>query len=494
MDGITGIYGPGDVDLVQKAFLATGALQHRGKTGAGIAVGGSRGIHIVKGVGGIADVLDLDMVSLFQDLSPCAAIGNVGYTKNKVAEKRNAEPVMVRPRKSSPWQVALTCNGRIVGDDELQTELEADYTFETSNKTEVLGALLHRCIAAEGATFAAGRALVDLLHGRGSFALAALVFDGRETRLITLNDDRAFEPFCFGTVDGRFVASSESCSHRRLGGFAEREYLGAEMTIASSTGVETRRLREETPLADVFQAVYFGNVASRYRGEDIFQLRKRLGVALTRLYGRPDADVVIPNPDSGRGVSYGIAEGLGMPVSHGLVKQAQAIRTFQESHVRKRTIEVGLKFAAIDSVLRDKKVVMGDDSIVKGSVSEGGSVWSAYNAGAKRLEFWISYGPMFFPSFKEWRRGRECLDELAVQRAFRGEHPYDKPLAEINLRVAKLIGVDRVCYNTRENIEAVTGPGSFQAMDASYPVAEQHWPDWLKQEVERSAKLGLKFG
>jgi hypothetical protein len=139
-------------------------------------------------------------------------------------------------------------------------------------------------------------------------------------------------------------------------------------------------------------------------------------------------------------------------------------------------------------------VVMGDDSIVKGSVSEGGSVWSAYNAGAKRLEFWISYGPMFFPSFKEWRRGRECLDELAVQRAFRGEHPYDKPLEEINRRVAKLIGVDRVCYNTRENIEAVTGPGSFQAMDASYPVAEAHWPDWLKQEVERSAKLGLKFG
>jgi amidophosphoribosyltransferase len=494
MDGITGIYGPGDGELVQKAFLATGALQHRGKTGAGIAVGSDRGIHVVKGVGGIADVLDLDMVHLFQDLAPCAAIGNVGYTKNKVAEKRNAEPVMVKPKGSSPWQVAITCNGRIVGDDELQAELEEEYAFETSNKAEVLGALLHRCIAREGATFEAGRALVDLLHGRGSFALVALVFDGRETRLVTLNDDRAFEPFCFGIVDGRFVASSESCSHRRLGGFAEREYRGAEMTIASSKGIETRRLREETPLPDVFQAIYFGNVASQYGGEDIFELRKRLGVALTRQYGRTEADVVIANPDSGRGVSYGIAEGLGMPISHGLVKQAQAIRTFQESQVRRRTLQVGLKFAAIDSVLRDKKVVMGDDSIVKGSVSEGGSVWSVYNAGAKRLELWISYGPMFFPSFKEWRRGRECLDELAVQRAFRGEHPYDKPLEEINRRVAKLIGVDRVCYNTRENVEAVTGPGSFQAMDASYPVAEQHWPDWLKQEVERSAKLGLRFG
>ncbi len=494
MDGITGIYGPGDGELVQKSFLATGALQHRGKTGAGIAVGTDRGIHLVKGVGGIADVVDHEMIHLFQDLGPCAAIGNVGYTKNKIAEKRNAEPVMVKPKGSSRWQVALTFNGRIVGEGELQAELEGDYSFETANTTEVLGALLHRCIAREGATFEAGRALVDLLHGRGSFALVALVYDGRETRLVTLNDDRAFEPFCFGAVEGNFVASSESCSHRRLGGFAEREYRGAEMTIASSAGVETRRLREETPLCDVFQAIYFGNVASMYQGQEIFELRKRLGHALIRLYGRPDADVVIPNPDSGRGVAYGIAEGLGVSPSHGLVKQSQAIRTFQESQVRRRTIEVGLKFAAVDSVLRDRRVVMGDDSIVKGSVSEGGSVWSVYNAGAKRLEFWISYGPMFFPSFKEWRRGRECLDELAVQRAFRGEHPYDKPLEAINRRVASLIGVDRVCYNTRENVEAVTGPGSFQAMDASYPVAEEHWPDWLKEEVERSAKLGLRFG
>jgi amidophosphoribosyltransferase len=493
MDGITGIFSPDGRDLMPKALLATGSLQHRGKSGAGIAIGTDRGIFTVKGVGGIADVVDPDMVHLFGNLSPYAAIGNVGYTKNKIAEKRNAEPLTVRPRGASPWQVSVTINGRIVDEDALQAGLEADYHFESANKAEAVGALLHRCIGRAGLTFEAGRLLVDHLHGRGTFALAALVFDGRRTSLVTLNDTRGFEPFCFGTVDGTFVASSESCSHRRLGGFAEREYLGAEMTIASASGVETRRLREEPPLPDVFQGIYFGNVASHYQGQEMFLLRKRLGVALSQLYGRPEVDVVIPNPDSGRGVSYGIAEGLGMPISHGLVKQAQAIRTFQESQVRRRTVEVGLKFAAVDSVLRGKRVVMGDDSIVKGSVSEGGSVWSVYNAGAARLEFWISYGPMFFPSFKEWRRGRECLDELAVQRAFRGEHPYDKPLAEINAKVARLIGVDRVCYNTRENVEAVTGPGSFQAMDASYPVAEALWPDWLKTEVERSFKLGLKF-
>ena len=349
------------------------------------------------------------------------------------------------------------------------------------------------CITKAGITFEAGRLLVDALHGRGTFALTALVHDGRNIYLLTLNDTRAFEPFCFGMVDGIFLASSESISHRRLGGFMEREYTGAEMTICSPTGLETQRLREETSMPDVFQGVYFGNVASLYQDKEIFVLRKELGHKLAELYGDPGVDIVTPNPDSGRGVSYGIAEGLGIPISHGLVKQAQAIRTFQESQIRRRTVEVGLKFAGVDSVLKGKKVVMGDDSIVKGSVSEGGSVWTVYNSGATRVEFWISYGPMFFPSFKEWRRGRECLDDLAVQRAFKGEHPYDKPLDEINRRVAEMAGLDRVCYNTRENIEEVAGPGSYQAMDASYPISEKYWPGWLKEEVDKYHKLSLDF-
>jgi glutamine phosphoribosylpyrophosphate amidotransferase len=127
---------------------------------------------------------------------------------------------------------------------------------------------------------------------------------------------------------------------------------------------------------------------------------------------------------------------------------------------------------------------MGDDSIVRGSVSEGGSVWVVYNAGATYIEMWVSYGPMFFPSFKEWYRGKECLNELAVQRAFTGANPYDKSLEEINHAVAKLIGVDEVKYHDRPGIERVTGSGSFQALDASYPIDEEYWPDWLRREVE----------
>ena len=426
MDGIVGIYGPGDQELVVKTFLATGACQHRGKASTGLAVGNRKGIYIHKGLGRIAEVIDEDIIRTFQDLEPAAAIGNIGYTKRKIAEKTNVEPIEIRPRGGSDYRVVLTVDGYLIKDDDLKAELEADYSLRTNNKTEIIGALLHRYLTQEGVTFEAGERLIDKLHGRATFALTALVHDGKDIHLIALNDARAFEPFCHATIDGTFIASSESCSHRRLNGYTEKEYDGAEMTICSSGGIETRRLREEPMMPDIFQGVYFGNVASLFRGKEIFQIRRGLGLELTDHYRDSRADVVIPNPESGWGVTVGIAEGLRKQLFPALIKLPQAVRTFQEGERNTRSKEVGLKFGGIDSLLRGKNVAMGDDSIVRGSVSEGGSVWVVYNAGARFIEFWISYGPMFFPSFKEWDRGVDCLHELAVQRAFKNYNPYDK--------------------------------------------------------------------
>jgi len=488
MDGIVGIYGAGDKDLVNKAFLATGACQHRGKASTGLAIANGKGIYIYKGLGRIAEVIDPNIMRIFNDLDPVAAIGNIGYTKRKVAEKINVEPIEIRPKSHSKYQVVLTVDGYLIKEDDLKAELESDYSFQTDNKTEVIGALLHKFISQEGIAFGAGDKLLDRLRGRATFALTALVYDGKETHLIVLNDEKAFEPFCFATIDGTFIASSESCSHRRLGGDIEREYDGAEMTICSSRGPETKRLRNEPMMPDIFQGAYFGNVASVFRGKEIFQIRRELGLALVDYYKTSRADIVIPNPESGWGVTVGIAEGLNKPLFPALIKLPQAVRTFQEGTRTTRTQEVGLKFGGIDSLLKDRNIAMGDDSIVRGSVSEGGSVWVVYNAGAKFIEFWISYGPMHFPSFKEWHRGPECLHELAVQRAFKDDNPYDKTLDDINKAVAKLVGVDEVKYNLKENIEKVSGKGSLQALDASYPIDEAFWPDWLKREFDKFSR------
>lgn len=485
MDGIVGTFGLDEKDLVSKTFLATGACQHRGKASTGIAIANSRGIYIHKGLGRIADIIDHNFIRTFEDLGPTAAIGNIGYTKRRIAEKINSEPVEIRPRNDSNLQMAVTMDGYLIKEDDLREELFRDYTLLTDNKTEIVGALLHKYFSEEGICFSAGARLMDKLHGRATFALTALVHDGRDAYLIVLNDAKAFEPLCSATIDGLFIASSESCSHRRLHGFIEKEYDGGEMTICSPRGIETRRLREEVMMPDIFQGVYYGNVASTFRGKEIFQLRRELGLELIEQYPDSTADVVIPNPESGWGVTVGIAEGLGKPLYPALIKLPQAVRTFQEGTRKTRALEVGLKFGGIDSLLRDKCVAMGDDSIVRGSVSQGGSVWVVYNAGARRIEFWISYGPMFFPSFKEWHRGEESLRELAVQRAFTGGNPYEKSLEEINRAVAQLVGVDEVRYNTRERIRKVAGEGSFQALDATYPIDEAFWPDWLKTEVEK---------
>jgi len=484
MDGIVGIYNLGDPELVTKAFFATGACQHRGKASTGLAVANGRGIHIHKGLGRIAEVIDYHTVRTFQHLDPVAAIANIGYTKRRVPEKINAEPIEIRPKGRSPLTLVLTMDGYLIKEDDIKAELESDYRFETNNKTEIVGALLHKYLSQEGVGFEAGRRLVDRLAGRGTFAVTVLVHDGKETYLLALNDDKAFEPLCHATIDGAFVVCSESCSHRRLGGTTTREYDGAEMTICSSRGIESRRLVDGEMMPDIFQAVYYGNVASLFRGKEIFQVRRELGLELTRRYASSRADVVIPNPESGWGVTVGIAEGLKKNLYPALIKLPQAVRTFQEGVRMARSQEVGLKFGAVDSLLKGKNIAMGDDSIVRGTVSEGGSVWVAYNAGARYLEFWVSYGPMFFPSFKEWHRGVECLQELAVQRAFKGNNPYDKGLDEINRAVAQLIHVDEVRYNVIDGVRKVTGGGSFQAMDASYPIAEAFWPDWLKKEVE----------
>ncbi len=522
MDGVAGIFSLDDNELVQNIFLATGALQHRGKTCAGIAIGNGKGLYEHKGLGRMGNIIDEDLIRTYQDLSPVAAIGNVGYTKNKYPAAINAEPIEIHPRRHSQYQILLTLDGYLIKEDDLQAELNPDYYFETRNKTEVIGALLHKYIEEEGISFNAGKKLIDKLHGRTTLAMVALVYDvnKKETSMLSLNDDRAFEPFCYSTIGDTFVVSSESCSPRRLGGFIDREFDGAEMAICSSNGIEIKRLRYETLLPDIFQGVYFGHVASLFRGKENFQIRRELGWTLVDYYGLSDVDIVIPNPDSGWGVTMGVFEATKakleelafdysqlsegiikikdaeayerynslVTVYPALVKQAQAVRTFQEGEQRRRTVEVGLKFGGIDSLLKDKKVWDGDDSIVKGSVSEGGSVWTVKNSGAKEHGWLVSYGPMVFPSFKEWNRGEDCVSELAVQRAFKGDNPYNKSLEEINKAVAELIKLDWVRYNTQGRIEKITGPGSFQALDASYPISEEFRPDFINKEIEKYHK------
>lgn len=521
MDGVTGIYSPGDKELIQKIALATGALQGRGRYSSGIAVAHANGIDLHSDIGVIGDVLEPELLATYRHLQPVAAIGNVGYPKGKHPSKADAEPLRIRPKKPG-LEVVVTMDGSFIHLDEIRTELEADYYFRTHSPTEVIGAMLHRSISTKGITEDAGREFSAKLSGRGTFAMTALVHSDGKNYLIAINDSKAFEPFCYGAINGSstLVASSESCSHRRLGGHISGEFNGAQMIIASENGSEIFTLANEVMMPDVFQAVYFGYPASLFRGKEISLVREALGISLVQRYGVPMDDklIVIPNPDSGWGVTMGMVKAMSSAlwesafdysreaegiltiknrkayellrnrlstVQPALIKNPASVRTFQEGGNREvQLLLTGFKFGTIDRLVDGADVNMGDDSIVKGTVGEGGSIWSLHNSNAASIRFWVSYGPMFFPSFKEWYKGRECLEALAVQRAFKGDNPYDKTLEQINAAVARLVHVDEVRYNAPKDVMAATGQGSAMAMDASYPIAERFWPSWLRKEVE----------
>jgi amidophosphoribosyltransferase len=500
MDGIFGIFNPDNKDIVNNSFLGLGAIQNRGKPSTGFAFLNNEGIFIKKDLGRIIDILTSENMKIFNSLHPYAAIGNVGYTKNVASEYRNTEPIRIFDKENKNLEIVLTMDGHLVKSavNELKHELESEYKFKTGNVTEIVGSLFHNYINKEGICFSAGKKFIDKLHGKGTFAVNSLVFDRKkkEGYLISINDDKAFEPFCFGKINDSFITSSESDSHRTLGGYKQRDFNGAEMIIASNKGIKLHRLREETEMPAMFQIVYFGSPASYFRGKQLYDWRMQLGYILADLYRNSStkADIVIPNPDSGRGVSEGLAQALKLPYfSNALIKQPGSVRTFQEADKNVRSLELKIKFTALDSQLKDRYVAMGDDSIVRGSVSTGGSVWRVRNSGAKGIEFWVSYGPMFFPSFKEWHKGKECLEELAVHKAFKNDNPYNKSLDEINKAVAKYTNVDEIRYNTKENIEKLLGKGSYQALDASYPIDEKYWPGFIHKEVNRFRKYHNGF-
>ena len=138
MDGIVGVYSLKDPDLINRLYLATGAGQHRGKASTGMAMANKKDLYVHKGLGRIAEVIDYNMIKIFQDLEPIAAIANIGYTKRRVAEKLNAEPIEIKPRRWSPYRLAVTMDGYVIKDEDLREELEKDYDQKTDNKTVVV--------------------------------------------------------------------------------------------------------------------------------------------------------------------------------------------------------------------------------------------------------------------------------------------------------------------------------------------------------------------
>ncbi|MEK8088304.1 amidophosphoribosyltransferase [Thermithiobacillus plumbiphilus] len=446
--GVVGIFA--HPEAANLAYLGLYALQHRGQEAAGIVSSDGEKFHNHRGMGRVADVFKADdIVRLLGN----RAIGHVRYSTTGGSVLRNTQPLHIKYRHGS---LALAHNGNLVNAKELREELEhAGSIFHTDMDTEVI---LHLVARTEGKD-AGERLATALTRTKGAYSLVALT----ETRLIGVRDPLGFRPLVLGRLDsGGYVLASETCALDLIGAEFVRDIAAGEMVIISEGGIESRFPFAPTQRRMcVFEYIYFARPDSTLDGINVYQARKRIGRELARLFPR-DADVVVPVPDSGVAAAMGYAEATGIPFELGLIRNHYVGRTFIQPAQSVRDFGVKVKLNPMPSVLKGKRVVLVDDSIVRGTTSAK-IVNLVRDAGAREVHFLVSSPPTTGPC----HYGINTPDRSQLIAA---QHTEEE--------VRKLINADSLGYISIEALYQAMGGREAGYCDAcfsgDYPIFQDH--------------------
>lgn len=354
MCGIVGVFGA--VEAANLAYLGLHALQHRGQEGAGIAASDGTTVRVARGQGLVGEVFGGPEIA---QLRGSLAVGHVRYSTTGESSTRNVQPFVVRYRAG---QVAIAHNGNLVNAPLLRQELEEQGSiFGTTSDTEVI---LHLIATSRQPTFI--NRLVDALnHLTGAWSVVVMT----EDTLVGVRDPHGFRPLVLGRKDGAWVLASESCALDLMGGTFVREVEPGEMVIVDREGVQTLRpFPRKARRACVFEHIYFARPDSKVFDVPVFERRVELGRLLAREHPTK-ADVVISVPDSGTPGAMGYAEESGLPFRMGLLRSHYVGRTFIEPSQQIRDFGVRLKLSPVRSVLKGKRVVVVDDSLVRGTTA-----------------------------------------------------------------------------------------------------------------------------
>jgi amidophosphoribosyltransferase len=386
--GVFALYGhPEAANLV---YLGLYALQHRGQESAGIAVSDGRVTHSVRKMGHVADIFTPDVLN---QLPGELAIGHTRYSTAGDTSLRNAQPLSVACSKG---QVAVAHNGNLTNGLELRQELESDGSiFQSTSDTEVV---LHLVARSRERTLAG--ALRDaLLQIEGAFSLVFLSQD----RIIVARDPYGFRPLAMGQLEldnGKMatVFASETCAFDLIGATYVGDVEPGEMVIVGPDGM-TREYytRPETPAHCSFEHVYFSRPDSIVFGKPVSESRERMGRLLAREHP-VEADVIVPVPDSGVAAAIGYASESGIPYRQALIRNHYVGRTFIEPSQAIRDFGVKLKLNPIRHLLEGRRVILVDDSIVRGTTSRK-IVRMVRNAGATEVHLRISCPPTISPCY-----------------------------------------------------------------------------------------------
>src|SRR2546426_463727 len=376
--GVFGIWGAENAARLTYAGLY--ALQHRGQESAGIVA--TDGIEFIqrKGVGLVPDVVS---GSVLDTLPGSIAIGHNRYSTQGSSLLRNAQPLVVDFREG---MLALGHNGNLVNALALRNELESQGSiFQTTSDTEVILHLIARSKSTE-----IERMIPEALaRCQGAFTLVILA-DGK---LIGVRDPRGFRPLCLGRRGEAHVLASETCALDMVGAEFVREIRPGELVVIDGSGVKSySALTPKPSRACVFELIYFSRPDSEVFGESVDQIRRLLGRTLAKEHPAP-ADIVISVPDSSNSAALGYSEESRIPFELGLIRNHYVGRTFIAPQQMKRDFGVNLKFNAVRRILDGKRVVVVDDSIVRGTTSRS-LVAMLRGAGAREIHLRVSSPPI----------------------------------------------------------------------------------------------------
>jgi amidophosphoribosyltransferase len=388
--GVVAIYSHPEAETL--AYLGLHALQHRGQESAGIVTSDGMSLHIHKAMGLVADIFTEKKLSRMRGT---LAIGHTRYSTTGDSALLNAQPIMVQSNKG---MIALAHNGNLTNAGEIRARMEAHGSiFQTSSDTEVIVHLI-----AQSREHTLPEAIADALRQvEGAFSLVMISPD----RIFAARDPRGFRPLAMGRIPAlpgqrqdTIVFASETCAFDLVGATYEREVKPGELIIVGPEGIASKLYTPALAQSScIFEHVYFSRPDSRVFGRPVQESREQLGRQLA-IEAPADADLIVPVPDSGVTAAIGYSAESGIPLRFGLIRNHYVGRTFIEPQQSVRDFGVKLKLNPVRSLLEGKRVVLIDDSIVRGTTSKK-IVRMIRNAGAKEVHMRISCPPTISPCF-----------------------------------------------------------------------------------------------
>ncbi len=443
--GLFGIDAPGE-DVANLTYFGLYALQHRGQESAGIATSDGRSLRMHKDIGLVAQAFDQPAL---ERLTGHLALGHTRYSTTGSNRLENAQPIMVEHPQLGA--MAIAHNGNLTNAESLRRTLEHDgVRFKTSSDTEVIAELLAHTPGVD--LIAVMRRALP--HLQGAYCLLVLT---RES-LVGVRDPLGIRPLCLGRLhDGGTILASETCALDTVGAELVREVEPGEVVLIGNGVLAAEQLLPSPRKATcMFEFIYFARPDSRLHGQSLYEARRNMGRELAR-ESPAEADIVISLPDSGTPAAVGFAEASGIPYSEGLIKSRYITRTCIQPNQRLRNVGIKLKFNPLREILDGKRVVLVDDSIVRGTTSRK-IVEELRRAGTREVHMRVSSPPIQWPCF------------MGIDIATRSELIASGRSVQ---EVEELIGADSLRYLSKaallRAVKNVTG-FCMACFDGDYPV------------------------